>query len=66
MLTELQEKRLEKIWGSMVRLETAKYYVDNTEPSYHILSFGGGRQTVALLLLMKDILKNNENEHFST
>ena len=28
MLTELQEKRLEKIWGSMVRLETAKYYVD--------------------------------------
>jgi len=57
------EQRAEKVWGSIVRLETAKYHVDNYEPSYHVLSFGGGRQTVALLLLMKDLLKNNEKAY---
>jgi 3'-phosphoadenosine 5'-phosphosulfate sulfotransferase (PAPS reductase)/FAD synthetase len=62
-LTERDEKRAEKVWGSIVRLETAKYHVDNHEPSYHILSFGGGRQTVALLLLMKDLLKNNDKAY---
>lgn len=57
---EIDEKRVEKVWGSMVRLERAKYYVDNTEPSYHILSFGGGRQTVALLISMKKLFTNNK------
>lgn len=58
-LSPLQETRIEKIWASIIHLESAKYHVDTHEPSYHILSFGGGRQTVALLLLMKDIFKNN-------
>jgi hypothetical protein len=62
-LTEVQERKVSKIWASIVNLEVAKYHVDTTEPSYHILSFGGGRQTVALLLLMKDILKNNEKAY---
>lgn len=59
-MREIDEKRVEKVWGSMVRLERAKYYVDNTEPSYHILSFGGGRQTVALLISMKKLFTNNK------
>ena len=63
MITTKQEDKLLKIWSRKVRLETDRYHVDQYEPSYHILSFGGGRQTVALLLKMKKLFSNNSKAY---
>ena len=58
-MEDLQEEKLLKVWSRIVRLETDRYLVNEYEPSYHILSFGGGRQTVALLLKMRKLFSNN-------
>ncbi len=59
-LTETQEKQIEKAWSRTIRLLTARFHVETNEPSYHILSFGGGRQTVGLLLKMRGLFRRNE------
>jgi len=59
MINEKIETTLLKSWSRMVNLEKDRWLVDLYEPSYHILSFGGGRQTVALLLKMRKLFTNN-------
>jgi hypothetical protein len=59
-ITEIQEKKIEKIWSRQVRLFRDRDFIDKYEPSYHILSFGGGRQTVALLIKMRELFSNNK------
>ena len=58
-LTEKQEKQLLSAWSRTIRLLTARFYVETNEPSYHILSFGGGRQTVGMLLKMQRLFRRN-------
>lgn len=58
-ISVLQEDKLLAIWSRTINLLKERYEVDNFEPSYHILSFGGGRQTVALLLNMRKLFSNN-------
>lgn len=58
-LTEREEKQILSHWSRTIRLLTARYYVESNEPSYHILSFGGGRQTVGLLLKMRRLFRRN-------
>jgi hypothetical protein len=60
---DIDEDKILKIWSRIVKLETDRYIVDLYEPSYHILSFGGGRQTVALLLKMRKLFSNNPNSY---
>ncbi len=55
----MNEEKILKIWSRKVRLEIDRYHIEEYEPSYHILSFGGGRQTVALLLKMEKLFNNN-------
>ena len=59
-ISEKQEERILKTWSRTVRLLGQRWMVDEFEPSYHILSFGGGRQTWALLLKMKELFANNK------
>lgn len=56
---EKQEVNLIKAWSRQLRLITQRDLVDTIEPSYHILSFGAGRQTWYLLLRMTKLFSNN-------
>lgn len=62
-ITEKQVEQIEKIWSRIIHLLASKWHVDIFEPSYHILSFGGGRQTWAMLLKMKKLFSNNDKAY---
>lgn len=59
-LTEIQEEKLVSVWSRTTNLLKELFYVDTNEPSYYILSFGGGRQTVALLFKLRKLFSNNK------
>ena len=58
-LNEKEEMKVLVAWSREIHLLEAKWHVEQYEPSYHILSFGGGRQTMALLLKMRKLFSNN-------
>lgn len=58
-LTDNEVKKIENIWSRTIRLLNQRWFVDMYVPSYEILSFGGGRQTVALLFKLRRLFRNN-------
>ena len=62
-LTEKEEKQVLSAWSRTIRLLTDRYFVESNEPSYHILSFGGGRQTMGMLIKMQRLFRRNSKAY---
>lgn len=58
-ITDNQEKQILNHWSRTIRLLTERFHIDSFEPSYQIMSFGGGRQTVGMLLKMRKLFSGN-------
>lgn len=59
MIDNKQESQLLRMWSREINLLTDRWIVDNHDPEFYILSFGGGVQTVALLLQIAPFFSNN-------
>lgn len=60
-LTEREYEKISNDWIRFLRLSEDLEFVKKNEPSAYILSFGAGRQTVAMLFELTPLFRRNKN-----